>query len=270
MLEIGNEPHNSGFAKALGGAWNGRAPSPWVDHYVRMVDAAVRAVKDFDASIRLLTDDDLWVVRYWYLQAGLPRALDGFAVHPYTPGPPERTAVAHDTDWTRPFRVVDPDRSFGSAVRLLREQARGRLDCTPSIWITEWGWAVDAGSVAKAVPEPTLMATGLPCVAWNTAAHSTLLAHESSGLLCDSEDGLLECIAELVDSAELRARLGDAAREEALTRFSRDGRSEALIESYRTAAAQRAASSDQPMPRLGRAMTAADQRCASTPAGDSG
>ncbi|HSB22609.1 MAG TPA: hypothetical protein VLE94_05805, partial [Burkholderiaceae bacterium] len=111
VLELGNEPHNSVFAKALGGAWNGRAPSPWVDHYVRMVAAAVRAVKDFDPSVKLLTDDDLWVVHYWYLQAGLPRTLDGFAVHPYTPGPPERAAVAHDTDWTRPFTVVDPDRS---------------------------------------------------------------------------------------------------------------------------------------------------------------
>ncbi|MFI4928831.1 MAG: hypothetical protein ACHP83_01235 [Burkholderiales bacterium] len=158
VLEIGNEPHNSGFAKALGGAWNGHAPSPWVDHYVRMVDAAVRTVKGFDPSIKLLTDDDLWVVHYWYLQAGLPRALDGFAVHPYTPGPPERAAVAHDTDWTRPFSVVDADRSFGSAVRRLREQGRDRLDCTPAIWITEWGWAAGGGSVAHAVPEPTLVA----------------------------------------------------------------------------------------------------------------
>ncbi|HSW25339.1 MAG TPA: glycosyltransferase [Burkholderiaceae bacterium] len=120
------------------------------------------------------------------------------------------------------------------------------------------------------------MATGLPCVAWNAAAQDTLLAHERSGLLCDSEEGLLGCIAALVDSAELRARLGDAAREEALTRFSRAGRSEALIESYRTAAAQRDASGDaapepsQPLPRLGRATTATDQRCASTPAGDPG
>jgi hypothetical protein len=118
----------------------------------------VRTVKQFDPSIRLLTDDDLWVVHYWYLQAGLPRALDGFAVHPYTPGPPERTAVAHDTDWTRPFSVVDRDRSFGSAVRRLREQARGRLDCTPSIWVTEWGWAVGPGSVAHAVSDATLVA----------------------------------------------------------------------------------------------------------------
>jgi hypothetical protein len=157
-LEIGNEPHNSGFAKALGGAWNGKPPSPWVDHYVRMVHAAVNEVKAFDASIKLLADDDMWVVHYWYLQAGLPPALDGFAVHPYTPGPPERTSVAHDTDWTRPFSVVDPDRSFGSAVRRLREQARGKLACRPEVWLTEWGWAVGPGSVVHAVPDETLVA----------------------------------------------------------------------------------------------------------------
>ena len=158
VLEIGNEPHNSPFAKALGGAWNGRAPSPWVDHYVRMVHAAVAAVKDYDASIRLLTDDDMWVLHYWFLQAGLPRALDGFALHPYTPGPPERTAVAHDTDWTRPFSVVDPDRSFASAVRRLREQGRAQLDCPPEIWLTEWGWAVGGAEVPHAVPEATAVA----------------------------------------------------------------------------------------------------------------
>ena len=68
------------------------------------------------------------------------------------------------------------------------------------------------------------------------AQHCHLLPFGWTGV---SEEGLLGCIAALVDSAELRARLGDAAREEALSRFSRAGRSEALIESYRTAAAQR-------------------------------
>lgn len=158
VLEIGNEPHSSTFAKVLGGAWNGRAPSPWVDHYVRMVQAAVGAVKAVDPSIRLLSDDDMWVLHYWFLKAGLPRALDGFAVHPYTPGPPERTAVAHDTDWTRPFTVVDPDRSFASAVRRLRDEGRARLDCAPEIWLTEWGWAVGGAEVQHAVPEATAAA----------------------------------------------------------------------------------------------------------------
>jgi len=157
VLEIGNEPHNSAFARSLGGAWNGRAPSPWVDHYVRMVHAAVREVKAFDASVKLLSDDDMWVIHYWFLEAGLPAALDGFAVHPYTPGPPERAAIAHDTDWVRPFTAVDPDRAFGSAVRRLREQGRAKLGRTPEIWLTEWGWPVGEGA-GGSVSEDTLVA----------------------------------------------------------------------------------------------------------------
>ncbi|HJW12548.1 MAG TPA: hypothetical protein VJ598_12210 [Albitalea sp.] len=160
VLEIGNEPHNSALAKTLGGAWNGKPPSPWVTHYVRMATAAVREVKAFDASIKLLSDDDLWIVHYWYLEAGLPSALDGFAMHPYTPGVPERAAVAHDTDWARPHQLVDADASFTSAVRRLREQGRAKLGHTPEIWLTEWGWPVREGGagVRGSVPEPIAVA----------------------------------------------------------------------------------------------------------------
>ncbi|HEV8311552.1 MAG TPA: hypothetical protein VGQ23_00680 [Burkholderiaceae bacterium] len=156
VIELGNEPHNSGLAKRLGGQWNGKPPSPWVDHYVRMVQAGVNAVKTFDPSIRLLSDDDMWVVHYWFLEAGLPRNLDGFAVHPYTPGIPERAAIAADTDWVRPFTAVDPDRSFTSAVRRLRDQGTAKFARTPEIWITEWGWPV--GTASRSVSEDTLAA----------------------------------------------------------------------------------------------------------------
>lgn len=158
VLEIGNEPHNSELSKAFGGTWNGAPPSPWLTHYVRMVHEAVAQVKEFDPSVRLLSDDDMWVLHYRFLEAGLPPALDGFAIHPYTPGPPEQTAVAHDTDWTRPFSVVDPDRSFASAVRRLRAQGRAKLNNEPSIWITEWGWPVGGSEVKGSVPDATLVA----------------------------------------------------------------------------------------------------------------
>ena len=158
VLEVGNEPHNSELAKALGGPWNGKPPAPWVGHYVRMVHAAVVQVKALDPTIKLLSDDDMWLLHYRFLEAGLPAALDGFAIHPYTPGIPELTAVAHDTDWVRPFSVVDPSRSFGSAVRRLREQGRAKLSCTPEIWVTEWGWAVGGAAVPHSVSDETLVA----------------------------------------------------------------------------------------------------------------
>jgi len=146
VLELGNEPHNSSIRKVMGGEWNGKGPAPWVKHYVQMVSAAVTLVKAYDPAIRILSNDDMWVVHYWFLEAGLPTALDGFAVHPYTQGIPEQAAVEQDTEWTKPFQVVDADRSFGSAVRRLRERGLTRLGKVPSIWVTEWGWPVGDGS----------------------------------------------------------------------------------------------------------------------------
>ncbi|MGD0962230.1 MAG: hypothetical protein ABSB19_20660 [Methylomonas sp.] len=145
-LEILNEPHNNRTLRNLGGNWQGKAPSPWVDYYVRIARETVSAVHAIDPDIKLLTDDDMWIVHYWFLEAGLPPDITGFAIHPYTgPKDPEHTAVSYNTDWTQPFSVVDKDGSFGSAVRRLREHGIAKLGKTPEIWITEWGWPVGNG-----------------------------------------------------------------------------------------------------------------------------
>ena len=157
VLEAWNEPHNSELPKLLGGAWNGKPPSPWVTHYVKMVSEAVRQVKAFDPTIELLTDDDMWVIHYWFLEAGLPADIDGFAFHPYTTGVPEKAAVDFYTDWVRPFTVVDKDGSFRSAVRRLREQVVAKLGKTPEMWITEWGWPVTGKGLKGEVPEDVLV-----------------------------------------------------------------------------------------------------------------
>jgi hypothetical protein len=156
VLEILNEPHNQ-LPRLLGGNWQGQPPSPWVDHYASMVRETVTAVHAVDPTIKLLTDDDMWIVHYWFLEAGLPSKITGFAIHPYTGiGDPEHTAVAYDTDWTRPFNVVDIDRSFRSAVRRLRDRGFSKLGKIPEIWITEWGWAVDG--VKNSINDATLSA----------------------------------------------------------------------------------------------------------------
>lgn len=191
VLELGNEPHNSGLPKAFGGAWNGKAPSPWVDQYVRMVAEAVRQVKAFDPSIKLLSDDDMWIVHYWFLQAGLPRELDGFAIHPYAEFP-ETTAVAHDTDWTQPFQVVDRDRSFESAVRRLRDAGREKLGRTPEVWITEWGWPVGPGPFKKFVSEETLAAYLPRAFVLAAAAGTEVLCWFSSQDTVDGPMGLID------------------------------------------------------------------------------
>lgn len=155
VLEVGNEPHNSHLAKALGGQWQGKAPSPWLDHYVRMVNAAVKEVKAIDPTVKVIAGDDMWVVDYWMLAGGLDPRLDGLTVHPYTPGIPEVTAIAHDTDWVRPFVAVNPDRSFQSAFTRLRAAALERQGRPLEIWVTEMGWPVAEGAnpVKGSVPE---------------------------------------------------------------------------------------------------------------------
>jgi len=160
VLEIGNEPHNGFLHKLLGGDWSGRPPSPWLDHYVRLVHAAVTRVKAFDPTIRLLTDDDMWIVHHRYLDAGLPPALDGFAVHPYDPHGPEIT-TSPDGAWMRPHRIADNDRSLTSAVRRLRERGLQELKHRPDIWFTEWGWPLVGKQTGRVLSE-ALQAARLP------------------------------------------------------------------------------------------------------------
>ncbi|WP_085316941.1 hypothetical protein [Derxia lacustris] len=181
VLEIGNEPHNSSLLPLLGGNWNAAPPSPWVAHYVRMANAAVAAVKGWNPAVKLLAQDDMWIIQYRFLDAGLSPEIDGLSVHPYVNGIPERAAVAHDTDWTRPYQLVDRSRAFLSAVRRLRAHALLRLGRVPEIWITEWGWPVQtrppafsATEVAQYLPRAFLLAAeaGIAANCWFSSQDS--------------------------------------------------------------------------------------------------
>lgn len=144
VLEVWNEPHNFTLQKKLGGEWNAKPPSPWVDHYIKLVNETVKQVKAYDPSVRVIDDEDMWISHYWFLEKGLPKELDGFAFHPYAGASagPEMAAVGQETGWAKPFTMTDADRSFHSAVRRLREQAVTKMGKTPALWATEWGWAV--------------------------------------------------------------------------------------------------------------------------------
>jgi hypothetical protein len=162
VLELWNEPHNMVLRPSLGGAWNGASPSPWVDHYVRMVHEAVSRVKAYDPAVQLITNDDMWVLHYWFLEAGLPKDLDGFAFHPYVQDHPERAAIDQNTDWMTPFVGVDADSSFSSAVRRLRDRGLQKLGKTPGMWITEWGWPVGQATATGAGFSEDTVAAWLP------------------------------------------------------------------------------------------------------------
>lgn len=142
VIEIWNEPHNFVLGKLFGGAWNGQPPCPWLDHYIKMVNAAVKEVKAFDPSVKLLSDDDCTIIHYRYLEAGLPRDLDGFAFHPYMRGKnstPEISQEGKGAAYEAPFTLVDEDHSFRSMVRRLREQGEAKMGKVPELWVTEFG-----------------------------------------------------------------------------------------------------------------------------------
>lgn len=179
VLECWNEPHNFEIRPRLGGDWVGHPPSPWLDRYVAMVHSAVQKVKAFDPNIKLLTCDDMWAIHYWFLDKGLPSALDGFAFHPYAQPAPEIAAIDYWTDWASPYgtprenilHMVDENRCFRSACRRLREKGLERLGRDPELWITEVGWNlkwISESEVAKWLPRIFIAAAdaGVKATCW--------------------------------------------------------------------------------------------------------
>jgi hypothetical protein len=145
VLEVWNEPHNFVLAKLIGGDRRGEPPCQWLDHYIKMLHAAVKEVKAFDPTIKVLSNEDLTLFHYRFLEAGLPPDLDGFAFHPYMRGSSSNPEVAQEGSGSSPaapFVLVDPDKSFRSMVRRLREQAEIKMGKTPELWITEFGCPV--------------------------------------------------------------------------------------------------------------------------------
>ena len=82
------------------------------------------------------------MAHYWFLELGLPENLDGVAVHPYNHGSsgPETNCWGPETEWLKPFHVIDEDWSMRSLYRNMRSQYTKQLGHTPEIWSTEWGY----------------------------------------------------------------------------------------------------------------------------------
>ena len=76
------------------------------------------------------------------------------------------------------------------------------------------------------------MAVGLPCVAMDSAQHREVIRDGETGFLCRTERDMMACIATLIDSPSLRARIGQAAREEAKRRFGRSKFNARLLAAY--------------------------------------
>jgi glycosyltransferase involved in cell wall biosynthesis len=95
-----------------------------------------------------------------------------------------------------------------------------------------WMYIAPMGSPGFPAFLAEAMAAGLPCVAWDTPYHRDLLRHGDTGFLCRSEADMLTCIARLIDSEELRSKIGRAAREEASRRFDGTTFSDSLFAAY--------------------------------------
>jgi glycosyltransferase involved in cell wall biosynthesis len=76
------------------------------------------------------------------------------------------------------------------------------------------------------------MAAGLPCVALDTPEHRDVIRHGTTGFLCSTDRQFVQCIAQLLDSANFRRQIGSAARSVAERRFGQARFRDALFAAY--------------------------------------
>jgi Glycosyl transferases group 1 len=76
------------------------------------------------------------------------------------------------------------------------------------------------------------MAVGLPCIALESRNNRDLIEHGLTGYLCRNRSELMVRIAELLDDAPLRERMGRAALERARRRFSDQRFERKLLRAY--------------------------------------
>jgi glycosyltransferase involved in cell wall biosynthesis len=76
------------------------------------------------------------------------------------------------------------------------------------------------------------MAAGLPCVAMDTPAHRSLVRQGETGYLCRNQGEVIDRIAQLADSPELRSRMGRCGRALAQERFGEAHFENTLMAAY--------------------------------------
>ncbi len=96
------------------------------------------------------------------------------------------------------------------------------------------GWVYLAPGGDRGFPSHLVeaMAVGLPCVAVDTPDHREIIRHGEDGYLCRTPEEIVSCIAPLIDSPELRLRIGLAARQSVEQRFGEARFRDALLSAY--------------------------------------
>jgi glycosyltransferase involved in cell wall biosynthesis len=83
------------------------------------------------------------------------------------------------------------------------------------------------------------MAAGVACLVSDTPAHRALVRHGETGFVCTSERDLLEKLVGLLRDPLERARMGEAARADAQSRFTSIHFERAILRAYGVAASGR-------------------------------
>jgi glycosyltransferase involved in cell wall biosynthesis len=76
----------------------------------------------------------------------------------------------------------------------------------------------------------TYMALAMPTVTSPVGVSTEIIDDGVNGLLASSEDEWVERLSQLVESADLRARLGRAARETVVSRYSVESQKDRYLE----------------------------------------
>jgi hypothetical protein len=97
---------------------------------------------------------------------------------------------------------------------------------------TAWLWVSPHEERGFPIGLVEAMASGLPCVAHDSEAHRDVLGNTGAGFLCASPAEMMQRVAELVDSSDLRRRMGEAGRAAAIARFSETEFSRRLFQAY--------------------------------------
>lgn len=143
-FELWNEPTNFAILKTHGGAWSGRAPSPWVDRYAEMIAAAAPAIKAADPRARVIINPgECQFAHMVRSHAAALAQVDGVAHHPYpTRFPPETVPWGGPQIRARDgIDAADDDHSFASLWRMTREHSRTGLGRELTVYATEYGYS---------------------------------------------------------------------------------------------------------------------------------
>ena len=109
--------------------------------------------------------------------------------------------------------------------------ATASVDCAARL-AAGWIYLAPGGTRGFPLFLVEAMAVGLPCVALDCAQHREVIVDGETGFLCDSGRDMIECIATLIDSPALRARMGEAGRQQAQRRFARSEFGAKLLAAY--------------------------------------